>query len=349
MLKHVIKLVGAMILVIVALPIATLPARAQSVSEAFEKVKDSVVVVRTVEKHLPILPGGEPLTAAGLGSGVFIDAEKAYVMTAAHVIQASEAIEVEFTSGEVIRAKAISSDPSADVALLKLEKRPLEATVAPLGDSDDASVGEQIFVVGAPLGISHTLTVGHLSARRLARKLFGGFSSAELFQTDAAVNHGNSGGPMFNMNGEVIGIVSSMITRSGGYEGLGFVVTSNTARQILLEKGARWSGMEGVFLSGDSARIFNVPQRLGILVQRVAAGSPADKMGILGGTVEAKIEGEEIILGGDIILEVNGIKLSEEDGPEKIKAHIRQMAPGQEMKVMVLRGGRRVELLAVPF
>jgi S1-C subfamily serine protease len=346
---NVMKFAGAMILVIGALPIAARPARAQSVSEAFEKVKDSVVVVRTVEKHLPILPGGEPLTAAGLGSGVFIDAEKAYVMTAAHVIQASEAIEVEFTSGEVIRAHAISSDPSADVALLKLEKRPLEATVAPLGDSDDARVGEQIFIVGAPLGISHTLTVGHLSARRMARKLFGGFSTAELFQTDAAVNHGNSGGPMFNMDGEVIGIVSSMITRSGGYEGLGFVITSNTARQILLEEGARWSGMEGVYLSGDSARLFNVPQRLGLLVQRIAAGSPADKMGILGGTVEAQIEGEEIILGGDIILEVNGIKLSEEDGPEKIKANIRQMAPGQEMKVIVLRGGRRVELLAVPF
>jgi S1-C subfamily serine protease len=107
--------------------------------------------------------------------------------------------------------------------------------------------------------------------------------------------------------------------------------------------------MEGIYLSGDSARLFNLPQRLGILVQRVAAGSPAEKMGILGGTVEAEIEGEEIILGGDVILEVAGIKLSEEGGPEKIRAHIQKMPSGEDLEVTVLRGGRRVELLAAPF
>ena len=135
------------------------PAAAQSVTEAFQKVKDSVVVVRTAEKTLPRTRGGAPLSAAGLGSGVFIDAGKALVMTAAHVVQTSDAIEVEFTSGEVIRARVISSEPTTDVALLKLEKRPLDAVVAPLGDSDQMAVGEQIFIVGAPLGISHTLTV----------------------------------------------------------------------------------------------------------------------------------------------------------------------------------------------
>lgn len=349
MRNRIMKLVGGLMLVIGAASFASSPVRAQSVSEAFDRVKDSVVVVRTVEKHLPAFPGGEPLSAAGLGSGVFIDAEKAYVMTAAHVIQASEQIQVEFTSGEVINAKAIGSDQNADVALLKLEKRPLGASVAPLGDSDGATVGEQIFVVGAPLGISHTLTVGHLSARRQAKALFGGFSTAELFQTDAAVNVGNSGGPMFNMDGEVIGIVSSMITRSGGYEGLGFVITSNTARKILLEEGVRWSGMDGVYLAGETASLFHLPQRLGVLVQRVAAGSPAEKMGILGGTVEAEIGGEKIILGGDVILAVAGIKLSEEGGPEKIKAHIQKMPSSEELEITVLRGGRRVELLAAPF
>lgn len=349
MRNGVMQQAALLMLLVGASSIAVRPARAQSVSEAFDKVKDSVVVVRTVERHLPVFPGGEPLAAAGLGSGVFIDADKAYVMTAAHIVQTSEEIEVEFTSGEVIKAKAIGSDQGADVALLKLDKRPLKATAAPLGDSDDASVGEQIFIVGAPLGISHTLTVGHLSARRQAKALFGGFSTAELFQTDAAVNIGNSGGPMFNMKGKVIGIVSSMITRSGGYEGLGFVITSNTARTILLEEGARWTGMEGVFLAGDTARLFNLPQRLGILVQRVAAGSPAEKMGIRGGTVEAEIGGEEIILGGDVILEVAGIKLSEEGGPERIRAHIRKMSSSEELEVTVLRGGRRVELLAAPF
>ncbi len=325
------------------------PAAAQSVTEAFQKVKDSVVVVRTAEKTLPRTRGGAPLSAAGLGSGVFIDAGKALVMTAAHVVQTSDAIEVEFTSGEVIRARVISSEPTTDVALLKLEKRPLDAVVAPLGDSDQMAVGEQIFIVGAPLGISHTLTVGHLSARRDAKKLFGNFASAELFQTDAAVNHGNSGGPMFNMAGEVIGIVSSMISRSGGYEGLGFVITSNTARQVLLDEPTPWSGMEGYYLTGDMARVFNLPQRLGILVQRVAENSPAARMGILPGTIKAVIEDEEVILGGDIILEVGGIKLSETDGRERIRALLRELGPGEEITITVLRGGRRTDLLASPY
>ena len=126
------------------------------------------------------------------------------------------------------------------------------------------------------------------------------------------------------MAGEVIGIVSSMISRSGGYEGLGFVITSNTARQVLLDEPTPWSGMEGYYLTGDMARVFNLPQRLGILVQRVAENSPAARMGILPGTIKAVIEDEEVILGGDIILEVGGIKLSETDGRERIRALLRE-------------------------
>ncbi len=322
---------------------------AESVSEAFNKVKDSVVVVRTTERRAPARRGAKALSAAGIGSGVFIDAKRALVITAAHVVQASDSIEVEFTSKEIIRAVPVASDPTADVALLQLERRPLKGTVATLADSDAARVGDQIFIVGAPLGITHTLTVGHLSARRMASKLFGGFATAELFQTDAAVNHGNSGGPMVNMAGEVIGIVSSMISLSGGYEGLGFGITSNTAREILLEKGNRWSGMEGFYLKDEMIGVFNVPQRLGLLVQRVAAGSPADKMGILPGTIKAKIYDEEIILGGDVILGVNGIRLSDPDGPRKIKESMRNVKPGEEIKVVVLRGGRELELVAAPF
>ena len=123
---------------------------AQSVSDVFKRVKDSVVVIGTTQTEPPAVPGGKATSVGGLGSGVLID-RMGVVLTAAHVVQVAEEIQVEFTSGEVINAKAIGSDQSADVALLKLEKRPLEATVAPLGDSDGASVGEQIFIVGERL------------------------------------------------------------------------------------------------------------------------------------------------------------------------------------------------------
>lgn len=343
------RIQGVALLTAVALVASVSTGQAQSVTEAFKRVKDSVVVVRTATKQIPATAGAEPLMTAGLGSGVLVDGEKGLVMTAAHVVQTSEAIEVEFTDKEKILAEVIASEPSADVALLRLSHPPSGAVVATLGDSDKAAVGDQIFIVGAPLGISHTLTVGHLSARRQANSMFGGLSTGELFQTDAAVNHGNSGGPMFNMAGEVIGIVSSMISRSGSYEGLGFVVTSNMARSVLLDKRSPWTGLEGYLLTGDLARVFNLPQPVGILVQRVADGSPAARMGILPGTMQAVIEGEPIILGGDVILGLNDIMLSDPRGRERAKALLSQIEPGEEISITVLRGGRKTTLMSAPF
>ena len=146
------------------------------------------------------------------------------VLTAAHVVQTADTVSVEFPNGEIVKAKVVSSEPPADIALLQLERVPASAVVAKLGDSDQVGVADQIFVVGAPYGISHTLTVGHISARRTPGGEQSELGLAEFFQTDAAVNQGNFGGPMFNMNGEVIGIVSHILSQSGGFEGLGFAV-----------------------------------------------------------------------------------------------------------------------------
>jgi S1-C subfamily serine protease len=146
-------------------------------------------------------------------------------------------------------------------------------------------IGEQVFVVGAPLGITHTLTVGHLSARHKPNATFSGMLTAEFFQTDAAINRGNSGGPMFDLKGEVIGIVSSILSQSGGSDGLGFAATSNIARRLLLDEPSVWSGLDGYLLIGEAARAFNLPVgfEAGLLVQRVALGSPADQLGVRGG------------------------------------------------------------------
>jgi S1-C subfamily serine protease len=267
------------------------------------------------------------------------------VLTAAHVVQTADAVAIEFQGGTLIEASVLASDPGADIALLQLVRVPEGVQPAKLGDSDKADVGDQIFVVGAPFGISHTLTVGYVSARRRPNTTFG-MENAELFQTDAAINAGNSGGPMFNLAGEVIGVVSRIVSRSGGSEGLGFAVTSNTTRRLLFAEPTVWSGVEGYLLTGDLARVFNVPdRRAGLLVQRIAHGSPAERLGLRGGDLPAVVAGESLIAGGDIVLDVEGIALGAQDAYEAIRKRMIQVRDQNgSLRVTVLRAGAIVEL-----
>jgi S1-C subfamily serine protease len=319
---------------------------AESLREVFKRVDPSVVVVQTNRHQVVTGPKMELATLPGLGSGVLISKD-GKVMTAAHVVQTADEIRVQFRNEESVPAKVLTSDPAADVALLQIERVPAGAAVARFGDSDDVEVGDPVFVVGAPAGMSHTLTAGHVSARRKPNTMLGGMSRAEFFQTDAAINQGNSGGPMFNMAGEVIGIVSHIISKSGGFDGLGFVVTANLARRLLLDQNPFWSGVESFMLSGDLARVFNLPQGAGMLVQRVAANSPAAQLGLKPGTMTAVIEGDPMIVGGDVILEVQGVPVTA-DGASYLVIRDRLIAlrPGDAITVVVWRNGRKEELTA---
>jgi serine protease Do len=171
------------------------------------------------------------------------------------------------------------------------------------------------------------------------------FPLAEFFQTDATINTGNSGGPMFSMAGEVIGIVSHNISKGGGSEGLGFVVTINTARDLLLARRSIWSGLEGHSLSGDLAAIFNLPQSGGFLVKTVAKNSPADLAGIRGGTKTATIDGQTLVVGGDILLAVDGIPAGNLADYQRMRDHMQRLTPGASITVTVLRGGRVLDLV----
>ena len=311
----------------------------------FESVHGSVVTIRTVGKSMETDSYGRLASAAGVGSGVLIS-EDGRILTASHVIQTADKIVVEFPDGTALPARVLSSIPSADVAMIQLEKAiPSIAAVAKLGDSDEVRVGSEVFVVGAPLGITHTLTVGYVSARRAVPLSPGSQQVVELFQTDAAINPGNSGGPMFNLRGEVIGIVSHIVSESGGNAGLGFAVTSNVARELMLERSAFWSGLDEVTLTGELAAALNVPDgRRGMLVQRVAKGSPAEKLGLKGGSIPIEIAGQSLLIGGDIVLEVFGQSLSDPEFEAKFQRVIDDHEDSDKVSVLVLRAGRAVEL-----
>lgn len=334
----------ALSLVFLLLSAGLAQSNGQQLRDAFRKVKQAVVIVRTQQKEPAPFPQQGMVSLDDLGSGVLI-ANDGKVLTAAHLVQAADKIEVEFPAGEVIPARVIGSVVNADVALLQLEQMPKSSAPAPLGDSDKAEVGDQIFVVGAPYNLSQTLTAGHLSGRHRAGKEAGNWTAVEFLQTDAAINSGNSGSPVFNMDGEVVGIVSSIMSRSGGSEGLAFAATSNTVKHFLLERKPFWFGIEGVLVAGDLAKALNLPQPAGVLVQRVAKGSIAWRLGINPGTLRAQVEDADLLLGGDIILCVNELQITENNGSyEPIYNCIGTLKPGDSLVIKVFRQGQIVKL-----
>jgi S1-C subfamily serine protease len=324
--------------------LALLPgtAGAGSLGDVFERVAPSVVVVRTTDRDIPETGERRSVSVSGLGSGVLISAD-GKVLTAAHVVQTASEIRVDLVGGARVAARVIASEPDADVAVLQLERVPPGAVVARLGDSDQARIGDEVFIVGAPYGISHTLTVGHIGGRQKPGQVWDRFTLAEFLQTDAAINQGNSGGPMFNMAGEVIGVVSHIISKSGGFEGLGFVVTSNVARQLVLDRRSPWWGFDGVILTEDLARVFNLAGP-GLLVQRVVENSPAARLGLRGGFMKARVGDRTLTVGGDVVLSVQGMRCNE---THRVQDALAVLKPGDRVTVTVLREGKVHELAMV--
>jgi len=327
---------------------------AQQLRDAFRQVNQSVVIVRT--KRVEVAPSADEQMSIvdGLGSGVLISND-GKVLTAAHVVQTADVASVEFADGQEITANVIGSDVQSDVALLQLKEMPKGVTPATLGDSDKMEVGDQVFVIGAPYGISQTLSVGHLSGRHRLNTN-NQSTSVEFLQTDAAINTGNSGGPMFDMQGNVIGIVSSIMSHTGGSEGLAFATAANTAKQLLLERKPFWSGIDALVVTGAMAKALNLPQPAGVLVQRIGDGSVGSQLGINPGTLRATIHGMDILLGGDVILSVNNIAIidpssaqslgsfTSDENYEKIYNSVAALKSGDPLVVTVFREGKVLKL-----
>ena len=334
------KAVLAVLLAAVALAAIPPAAGAQNLEDTFYKVSPSVVVVRA---------NGRDVGADGIkhfvetGSGVLISSD-GRVMTSAHVVNGMDEITVQGIGGEMVRATLLSANSAADVSLLQLERVTAAMRVARMGDSDSVRVGQQVMVVGAPYGLSYSMSVGWISARWAPNTIFPDMPLAEFLQTTATINTGNSGGPIFDMAGEVIGIVSQNISKSGGSEGLGFVVTIKSARSLLVPRKVFWGALQGTLLTGDLAAIFNVPAPAGFLVKTVAQGSVASDMGLQGGNKTVTVGGREVAVGGDVILSVDGIPVVSEDSIEKIRNRLAAVPPGAVFKMAVLRAGKIVEL-----
>lgn len=317
---------------------------AQQLRDSFRRVKASVVVVHTSNPKPADSSRPGEVADSGLGSGVLISAD-GKILTAAHVVEGEDHLLVEFANDEWIPAKVVSSSAVADVALLQSERVPKGAAPAKLGDSDKVDTGDDIFIVGAPYGLSYTLTVGRISARRPDQSRSGIMSSVEFLQTDAAVNAGNSGSPVFNKDEEVIGIVSCILTDSGDFQGVGFAATVNSARAQLLDSNAKKTGIDGVLAVGSFARALNIPQPAGFLVTSVAKGSLADRLGLRGGELAAVIDTQEVLLGGDVILEIDGTVV--DNNRQTYRNVFARIANTQgPVRCKVFRNGRVVELSA---
>jgi S1-C subfamily serine protease len=316
------------------------PAGGETLGEAFRRVNPSVVVIRS---------RGEEVTADGItrfreiGSGVLISRD-GKVATAAHVVHTMENITVEFLGEEPVAARVIASEPRADISILQVSTVPPEVVVAKLADSDPIRVGDPVFIVGAPYGLAHSLSQGIISARWEPETINRDFPLAEFFQTDAVINTGNSGGPMFSRTGDLIGIVSHNITKSGGSEGLGFVVTANTVKKLLIEGNRRWYGLDLLLVTGAMAQTLKVPQAGGFLVKQVAKDSIAARLGLRGGDRLGIVEGQPIVVGGDILLSVQDMPLNSNADMVKVLKMLETLKPGQELRVTVLRDEKVVPL-----
>ncbi len=314
---------------------------AQDVEELFRKVNPSVVVIKA--KGRDVTPTRGLVSFSEIGSGILVSPD-GKVMTAAHVVHAMDEIIVEFLGGETVPARVVASEPAADLSMLQLARVPAGAQVGRLGDSDRVRVGQQVLVIGAPYGLSHSFSAGWISAKWLPNTAYRAMPLAEFFQTTATINTGNSGGPMFNMAGEVIGLVSHIISKGGGSEGLGFVVTMKSAREFLMDRKWVWVGLEGIVVTDELAEIFNVPGGSGFLVKTVPKGSPAWEMGIQGGDRTATITGQDIVVRGDIVLTMAGITIKSDGDLPRIRERLGAMPAGQSFRASVLRAGRVIEL-----
>jgi S1-C subfamily serine protease len=284
-----------------------------------------------------------------LGSGFVID-EDGHIVTNYHVVQGAKTVKVSFSNNEQVTAKVVGTDPSTDLAVLqvKIDRKALDPL--PLGDSNDARVGDPVVAIGNPFGLTRTATYGIVSAVGRPIEAPNQFTIDHAIQTDAALNHGNSGGPLLNLRSHVIGVNSQISTGNTGEQGnvgIGFAVPSNTVKSVVAQILAHGSvqhayiGVGIAQITPDLSSVAKLPVAHGLLVTRVQAGSPAAKAQLKAGKTQVTVNGETYVLGGDVIVAADGRAVT---SPGALRDVLGSKRPGGELKLTLYRNGKKIDV-----
>ena len=312
----------------------------QTLNEAVVNISIEVVTLNWFLEPVP--------REGGSGSGSIID-KRGYILTNRHVVENAYKVYVTLSDGSQFDGKVIGIDPENDLAVVKIEPGDKQLVTIPFGNSDDLLVGQKVLAIGNPFGYERTLTTGVISGlgRPVKPAASAKYIIKDMIQTDASINPGNSGGPMISSQGEMIGINTMIYSPSGGSIGIGFAVPVNTARRVVPELikygevNRGWIDIEFIQLFPELVRYASLPVSQGLLVSRVADSSTAEKAGIRGGREAVRYGRPTFYIGGDIIIEADGIKIKT---LTDLYSALEDNHPGDRIGITVLRGKREVDL-----
>jgi S1-C subfamily serine protease len=325
-----------------------------AVREIYARAAPGVVQITSTTSTSDQAPNVVPSPAApsvpeqqALGSGFVID-KAGHIVTNYHVIEGADQIEVSFSNQDTLRATLVGSDPSTDLAVLRVQTSSRSLTPLQLGDSGAVRVGDPVVAIGNPVGLARTPTPGLVSAvQERTITAPNGYPIDHVIQTDAPINSGNSGGPLLNDKGAVIGVNSQIASAPGasGNVGIGFAVPSNTVKEVvaqLVDTGKvdrAYLGIAGATITEELARVFRLPVDAGVLVQSVGNGTAAARAGLKGGTTDVVLAGDGYTLGGDVIVALGGRRVS---SLEELRDVLARYKPGQAVQLDLYRKNRRL-------
>jgi len=310
-----------------------------SVSEIYENASKSVVEITTVATGQSSPFGGDQ-QARGQGSGFVYDAD-GHIVTNQHVVDGAQSVSVMFWDGSTYEAEVVSTDASTDLAVLKIDAPASSLQPLALGDSSELAVGESVVAIGSPFGLEGTVTGGIVSALHRQMTAPNNFTINDSIQTDAAINHGNSGGPLVNSQGEVVGVNAQIESESGGSDGIGFAIPSNTVASIvpqILSTGRAEHAYLGVSVATVSDSLASdLGLVAGVEVTEVRNGTPAAEAGFRAATDSTTVDGQSYPTGGDVITEIDDRPIT--SGAE-LQSAIDAKRPGDTITIKYSRDGK---------
>jgi serine protease Do len=309
----------------------------------FEKVHAAVVNIATTTLSVNFWMQVTP--QQGQGTGFIID-KRGYILTNNHVVENARDITVTLSNGKKLTATLVGRDSASDLAVIKISNASINEVVE-LGDSSALQVGQKALAIGNPFGLGQTLTTGIISALNRSIITEDNTQIDDVIQTDAPINPGNSGGPLLNSSGEVIGINTSIFTTSGGYQGIGFAIPMNRAKEIAAElitsgKIARpWLGSAAVIPVSELSGYLDFGIDKGLLLVQIYEGGPADQAGLKGGNRMVIVGRYRLLIGGDIMLSIDNNNISEKNDIDRV---ISKKKVGDKVRVKIFRDGKLLEV-----